>query len=135
MNADQSFTGKNILKSALLLTIVGIIIKVLSAVYRIPFQNIVGDIGYYIYQQVYPFYGVAFILSTYGFPVVISKLIAELTPTNKAEARKVLFVSFIFLSLLFIALFFIFYTYAEKIASLMWDEHLTLPIKTVAFTY
>ncbi|WP_374723879.1 putative polysaccharide biosynthesis protein [Calidifontibacillus erzurumensis] len=135
MNADQSFTGKNILKSALLLTIVGIIIKVLSAVYRIPFQNIVGDIGYYIYQQVYPFYGVAFILSTYGFPVVISKLIAELTPTNKAEARKVLFVSFIFLSLLFIALFFIFYTYAEKIASLMGDEHLTLPIKTVAFTY
>lgn len=51
--------------------------KVLSAVYRIPFQNIAGDFGFYVYQQIYPFYGTIAILALYGFPVVISRQVAE----------------------------------------------------------
>ncbi|MEM5590644.1 oligosaccharide flippase family protein [Niallia circulans] len=65
-------------KGAFILMIAALITKVLSAVYRIPFQNIVGDKGFYIYQQVYPFYGVIIALSTYGFPVVLSKLYMEM---------------------------------------------------------
>ncbi|WP_338471280.1 polysaccharide biosynthesis protein [Niallia sp. XMNu-256] len=68
---------KHLFKGTLILTIAALLTKVLSAFYRIPFQNIVGDVGFYIYQQVYPFYGIAIALSTYGFPVVISKLYAE----------------------------------------------------------
>ena len=77
---------KNILKGTLILTFAALLIKILSAFYRIPFQNIVGDIGFYIYQQVYPFYGIAIALSTYGFPVVISKLYTE--EMAKEEQRK-----------------------------------------------
>jgi len=39
-------------QGAVILTIAGLLSKVLSAVYRVPFQNIVGDTGFYIYQQV-----------------------------------------------------------------------------------
>ena len=48
-------TMKSFMKGAVLLTIAGFIVKLLSAVYRVPFQNLVGDQGFYIYQQVYPF--------------------------------------------------------------------------------
>lgn len=46
-------------QGAVILTIAGLLSKILSAVYRVPFQNIVGDTGFYIYQQVYPFLGIA----------------------------------------------------------------------------
>src|SRR3954468_10280091 len=89
---------KNILTGTLILTIAALLIKILSAFYRIPFQNIVGDIGFYIYQQVYPFYGIAIVLSTYGFPVVISKLYAEeKTKEDQGNVNQLFIVSTYFL--------------------------------------
>ena len=67
----------NIVHGALILTIAGLLSKVLSATYRVPLQNLTGDLGFYIYQQVYPLIGTVMILALYGFPVAISKLTAE----------------------------------------------------------
>ncbi|MFS0673867.1 putative polysaccharide biosynthesis protein [Ornithinibacillus sp. 179-J 7C1 HS] len=64
-------------KGALILTLAGLISKILSAGYRIPLQNLTGDIGFYIYQQIYPIIGITLILALYGFPTAISKLTAE----------------------------------------------------------
>src|SRR5699024_11884865 len=66
-----------IMQGALLLTVAGIVGKILSATYRIPLQNLTGDMGYYIYQQVYPLIGTGMILAFYGFPQAVSKLNAE----------------------------------------------------------
>src|SRR3954462_12755550 len=63
--------SKALFRGTFILTIAALITKILSAFYRIPFQNIVGDVGFYIYQQIYPFYGIAIVLGTTGFPVVI----------------------------------------------------------------
>ena len=68
---------KRIVKGALLLTVAGLISKILSAAYRVPLQNLTGDLGFYIYQQIYPIIGSVMILSLYGFPVAVSKLTAE----------------------------------------------------------
>lgn len=64
-------------KGALILTLSGLISKLLSAGYRIPLQNLTGDIGFYIYQQLYPILGIAAVLALYGFPSALSKLVAE----------------------------------------------------------
>src|SRR6476660_1651771 len=90
--------AKNLMRGTIILTIAALLTKILSAFYRVPFQNIVGDVGFYIYQQVYPFYGMAVALSTYGFPLVISKLYAEETAKNdQGNVRQLLLSSFIFL--------------------------------------
>lgn len=70
--------SRSLVKGAFLLTLAGLISKVLSAGYRIPLQNLTGDIGFYIYQQVYPLLGMALVLALYGFPSAISKITAEL---------------------------------------------------------
>lgn len=66
-----------LVKGALWLSIAGLISKMLSAGYRIPLQNLTGDVGFYIYQQVYPILGIATILALYGFPSAISALTAK----------------------------------------------------------
>lgn len=48
----------NVWKGAAILTAAALAAKLLSALYRVPYQNMVGDIGFYIYQQVYPIYGI-----------------------------------------------------------------------------
>ncbi len=45
---------QRMMQGAVVLTIASFIAKVLSAFYRVPFQNFVGDEGFYVYQQVYP---------------------------------------------------------------------------------
>ncbi|NLP53026.1 polysaccharide biosynthesis protein [Bacillus sp. RO1] len=136
MNDLSPHSYQKVWKGAMILTIAGIIIKILSAAYRVPFQNIVGDVGFYIYQQVYPFYGVAIILSTYGFPVVISKVIAEHPEkTREHAARKIRWVSFCFLTLLGVSFFLLLYLGAPHLAAFMGDIKLSVLIKIVAFSF
>jgi PST family polysaccharide transporter len=73
MAAEQA---KEVVRGALLLTFAGLFSKVLSAIYRVPLQNLTGDLGFYLYQQVYPLIGIASILALYGYPVAIAKIVA-----------------------------------------------------------
>ncbi|WP_066321929.1 polysaccharide biosynthesis protein [Bacillus sp. FJAT-29814] len=128
--------SKALFKGAFILTIAAIITKILSAFYRIPFQNIVGDIGFYIYQQVYPFYGMAVVLSTTGFPVVISKLYAEQKENGEVEkSRLLLFVSFLYLQLFGLICFLVLYFGADLIARWMHDPDLSVLIRVVSIVF
>ncbi|WP_283805108.1 oligosaccharide flippase family protein [Lentilactobacillus rapi] len=73
---------KQVLAGTLLLTVASFIAKLLSAVYRIPFQNMVGNIGFYVYQQIYPIYGIGMTFALTGLPVFISKLVADTPDPN-----------------------------------------------------
>ncbi|MGE7879974.1 putative polysaccharide biosynthesis protein [Peribacillus muralis] len=129
-------TSNELFRGALILSAAAIIVKVLSAAYRIPYQNIAGDIGFYIYQQVYPFYGVALTLSTLGFPVVISKLIAEReTSKNDFAIKDILVSSFLVLSSIGIIMFAVLFLGADWIAGLMEDPKLSSLLKIIAFSY
>ena len=68
---------RKVMQGAFILTLASFIAKVLSALYRIPLQNLVGDEGFYVYQQVYPIYGIAMTLALSGLPQFISKYVAE----------------------------------------------------------
>jgi O-antigen/teichoic acid export membrane protein len=123
-------------KGAFILTLGALITKILSAFYRVPFQNIVGDIGFYIYQQVYPFYGLALVLSTYGFPVIISKHFTELKEKNQMEkAFRFLALSYLVLSTLGILSFLILYYGASWLANQMDDPSLTLLFRVISVVF
>ncbi|MDQ0999943.1 O-antigen/teichoic acid export membrane protein [Neobacillus niacini] len=128
--------SKALFRGAFILAIAALITKILSAVYRIPFQNIVGDVGFYIYQQVYPFYGLAMVLATTGFPVVISKLYAEQKEKgDKEKIRRLLFVSYIILQLFGILCFLILYFGANHIALWMSDAKLAILLRVVSIVF
>lgn len=123
------------IKGAFILTIAGLFIKILSAVYRIPYQNIVGDIGFYIYQQVYPLYGMAVMLSTAGFPVIISKMMSDYSDHDQTVKEKVMTIILLFLLAVGIVLFFTLYINAKTIANLMGDLKLERLIQVTSFSF
>jgi len=69
--------NNSFIKGAAILSIAGIIVKILGAIYRIPLANIIKDEGMGYYQTAYPFYVLLLTISTSGFPVAIAKLVSE----------------------------------------------------------
>lgn len=63
-----------LLKGTWIMAFAAVFSKILSAVYRVPLQNMVGDHGYYVYQQIYSIYGIFGVLSLTGLPLLISKV-------------------------------------------------------------
>ncbi|MBP2665302.1 MAG: spoVB, partial [Firmicutes bacterium] len=65
------------LKGALILTVAGIIVKVIGSVNRIFLSRLLGGEGIGLYQMAYPIYLLALSISSAGIPVAISILVAE----------------------------------------------------------
>lgn len=117
---------KRIVHGALLLTVAGLLSKILSALYRIPLQNLTGDIGFYIYQQVYPFIATVMILTLYGFPAAIAKLTAEAMHEQTPLTMKTFYGPILFiLTVVNGSFFLLFYLSAPMIAQFIGDIHLT----------
>lgn len=123
---------KAMMRGAIVLTLASFIAKVLSAVYRVPLQNLVGDEGFYVYQQVYPFYGIAMTLALTGLPQFISKYVAEKNNDDETETLGQLTT---FVSALSLVLWGILFSFSYPIAYLMGDVALQGSIQVVSFTF
>lgn len=132
---SNSFGMKEYMKGALLLTISTIIVKIMSAVYRVPFQNLVGDAGFYIYQQVYPFISFFVVWTSGGFAVAISKMLADAELCPDAALKKSSIFRTVFLYLTGLAFFFFSALFfgADILAGLMGDNELSPLLRTGSF--
>lgn len=127
--------GQSFVKGAAILGAAAFISKLLGVFYRIPYQNMTGDEGLYIYQQVYPLYSTLLVLATAGFPIAVSKLVSErLALGDTYGAKRVFRLSSTVLTATGVFFFCVLFFGAETIAAWMGNpEMLTLPIKSVSF--
>ena len=130
-NMTQDWNMKTFMKGASILTISAIIVKLLGAVYRVPFQNLVGDKGFYIYQQVYPFIGIFIVWTSYGFAVAVSKLLAG--SKSPGESKAMMRVAFIYLLFLSLTFFIILMRFAPFFANAMGDPELVSLLRAGAY--
>lgn len=122
-----------ILKGAVILSLSSLVAKILSALYRIPFENLVGNLGFYVYQQVYPIYGIGMTFALSGFPVFISKLVIEAKnpDAQRGLAQQAMIVLSGFALLIFAGLQW----QAGPLAGMMGDPGLTVLIKSVSWMF
>lgn len=135
---SQPFGMKTYMRGAALLTVAALLVKILSAIYRVPFQNLVGDEGFYIYQQVYPFIAVFVVWTSGGFAVAISKLLADndTEPSlfkREQQRRFIMRVVFWYLVALAAVFFIALYFGADSLANLMGDPALSPLLRTGSF--
>ena len=107
-----------LVKGALVLSLGGIITKVIGAVYRVPLTNILGAEGIGIYQMVFPLYAILLTFSSTGVPSGISKLIAD-----GENPQKVLKSSIVLFSGLGLILGLLMAVFSRKIAIFQGDKN------------
>ena len=68
---------KSIAKGISVLSITGIVCKVVGVLYSIPLARILGDHGLGLFQTVFPTYNLLLTLSSAGLPVAISRMVSH----------------------------------------------------------
>ena len=84
-------THKNFVKGAAILGGMGVISKVIGAVYTIITTNIVGTQGMSYYMTAFPVYTFLLAISSAGLPVAISKMVSERITLNDHKAAHMVF--------------------------------------------
>ena len=72
-----SDTRKGIVKGVSILSLAGIICKLIGLLYTVPLTRIIGSEGLGIYQSVYPTYNLLLTLSSAGLPVAVSRMVSQ----------------------------------------------------------
>ena len=121
------------LKSVFVLSVGGIVAKVLGAIYRIPLTNLVGSYGMGLYQLVFPLFSLLLTISTAGIPVAVSKLVAEKVALGKVDhAQKVFKTSLAMLALFGFFGSLVLFVFAEKISFLQGNVQAASAYKLIA---
>lgn len=85
---------KSFVQGAAILSVAGLICRIIGALYRIPLFNILGSEGMAYYQYAYPVYNFLLVISSAGLPAAISKLVSErIAHEDKGGAYKIFRVS------------------------------------------
>jgi len=114
--------SKHIFNSVLLLTGTMVIVKILSAIYRVPYQNVLGDEGLYAYQQVYPLVAIVSVVSLNALPSVMSSWMIQ-------RKQSEIIGMFWFLQMTCLLLSVAIFLSAQLISGLMGDPNLTPMIR------
>ena len=92
---------KSFVQGALILGVANLIVKVIGAFFKIPLNHLIGDDGMGYFNIAYQIYTFMFIVATAGFPIAISKMVAESTAKgNEQDARKVFSTALRFLAII-----------------------------------
>ncbi len=74
------------LKGAFILSLAGIIAKIMGFGYRIILSRILGDEGIGLYQMAYPIYTTLLVVSRSGIPIALAKLISDRVAKDQRKA-------------------------------------------------
>lgn len=100
-----------------------IIVKVLGALYVIPFYRIIGESGGALYSYAYNVYNLFLNISTAGIPIAISKLISEYNTLEMYEAKERSYkLGRNIILIISVIAFFMLFVFSREFASLILGE-------------
>lgn len=76
------------IQGTIVTSVILIIIKLLGALYVIPFYKIIGTNGGTLYSYAYNIYNLFLNISTAGIPIAISMIISEYLALNMYDAKE-----------------------------------------------
>ncbi|WP_277288226.1 putative polysaccharide biosynthesis protein [Veillonella montpellierensis] len=123
------------LKGAMILTLAGVIVKVIGAFSKVLIARILGGEGIGLYQLAYPIYQIIVSISTAGIPVAISIMVAErLANQDIRGANKVFAISLVMLAGLGVIFSVGLYNSAQCMIDFGWvrDERALLAIEALS---
>ena len=124
MSTKSAFNG------VVVLTLSLVIVKILSALYRVPYQNILGDAGLYAYQQIYPIVALGVVLASNAIPSALTQILGG-TEAQRLFIKRLMIVLQIMGAFCCITLF----VSAEGLAKIMGDVALTPMIRAASLSF
>ncbi|UJF33116.1 putative polysaccharide biosynthesis protein [Paenibacillus hexagrammi] len=133
-SSEAKPSGAKLLKGAAVLGLATIVSKLLGTLQKIPLQNVAGDTVFGIYNAVYPLYILILFAATAGFPVAVSKFVAEQAAKGDVQGTiRIVAVSSLLLSGTGVILFILLYTGAGTIAAWIGISQTEKAIRSISY--
>lgn len=125
--SDSFFGGAAILAVGIIL------VKIISAVYKMPLVNILGSSGYADFTAAFNIFNILLMISTAGIPVAMSKMISEANASGRLnQTHKIFRVSFLFFLAVGLICSLIMFFGANFFANLMNDTKASTCMRVLA---
>lgn len=127
----------NLLKGTAILTVAGLLTRIIGFFYRIYLSNNMDADKIGIYQLVFPIYGICFTIYASGIQTSISKLVAaELGKNNYKNIPKILRIGLVMSTTLALFLSILVYQYSNLIAAnFLMEPSCASSIRTLAYVF
>lgn len=126
--------SRAIVKGAFVLGAAAVVSKLLGTMQKIPLQNVAGDSVFGIYNAVYPLYTLILFVATAGFPIAVSRFVAEeMARGSPAGARSVLRMALSLSAATGLACFVLLYFGAGALAGWIGNRQTEEALRSVAF--
>ena len=110
-----------------------IIVKIISAVYKMPLVNILGKAGYADFTAAFNIFNILLMISTGGIPVAMSKMISGAMEQGRPnQVRKIFRVSFLLFVSIGVFCSFIMLVFARQFAGIMNNSAAAMSIRALA---
>ncbi|QUI23527.1 polysaccharide biosynthesis protein [Vallitalea pronyensis] len=127
--------GSSLAVQGAILALAGIIVRLIGFAYRVPLLNILGDEAQGYYGKAFEIYSFALIISSYGLPSAVAKIISARMAVKKyKEAHKVFISAMGIASIIGVLAFAIMYFGAEFLARLVYSENSVPAIRALSPT-
>lgn len=133
---DRQNKSNSLVKQGAILAIAAVLVKFIGFVYKIPLQRfILNDQAYSYYYQGFAVYGVILIVSAYGVPAALSKMLSEKNALGKyAEADQILRLTTVITTILSVIGAAVLWFGSDIIASLLGVEQTAYSLRALAPT-
>lgn len=125
--------GQTFLKGALVLGCANLIVKIIGAVFKIPLYDVIGESGSGLFNVAYQIYTFMFIIATAGFPIAVSKMVAEsMAKGDYRDAKRVFETAFLLLGIIGIIGSAVLFTCARPLADMLGNPDAYLVIQAIS---
>ena len=130
---SESSKKQTFLHGAALLAIATAVVKVIGFFYKVPLNNLLGEVGKTYFQTAYEIYNVLLTISTAGLPLAISKLTSQAHAQGRENQKRKIFRTaiWLFFALGLIGSLLMFFG-AEQLAAIQNNPMATQPIRALA---
>lgn len=124
---------QTVLQGVVVLAIANMIVKIIGALFKIPLARLIKEDGMGLFNTSYTLYTFMFVVATAGFPVAVSKMVAEaMARKNRAEADKVFYISLFMLGIIGLVGSLSMFLFAEQFSDWIGNSRAYLGIEAIA---
>lgn len=121
------------IKGALILAGANFLVKIIGAFFKVPLYNLIGEDGNGVFNVAYQIYTFMFIIATAGFPIAVSKMVAEsMAKDDPYDARRIFETAAFLLGIIGLLGSVILYAFAGPLAALLNNPDSEMAIRTIA---